>query len=38
MYAPHTERDIAQMLEVVGVESLDDLLSVPDAIALKEKL
>jgi glycine dehydrogenase subunit 1 len=38
MYAPHTERDIAQMLEVVGVKSLDDLLRVPDAIALKEKL
>ena len=38
MYAPHTERDIAQMLEVVGVKSLDELLRVPDAIALKEKL
>jgi glycine dehydrogenase subunit 1 len=38
MYAPHTERDVEQMLETIGVESLDDLLRVPDAIALKEKL
>jgi glycine dehydrogenase subunit 1 len=38
MYAPHTERDIAQMLEAIGVDSLDDLLRVPDDVALKEKL
>jgi glycine dehydrogenase subunit 1 len=38
MYAPHTERDVASMLETIGVDSLDDLLRVPDAIALKEKL
>jgi glycine dehydrogenase subunit 1 len=38
MYTPHTERDVEQMLEAIGVESLDDLLRVPDAIALKEKL
>ncbi|MBV8344703.1 MAG: aminomethyl-transferring glycine dehydrogenase subunit GcvPA [Candidatus Eremiobacteraeota bacterium] len=38
MYAPHTERDVASMLETIGVESLDALLRVPDAIALKRKL
>ncbi len=38
MYAPHTERDVAEMLEAVGVKSLDDLLRVPDGIALREKL
>jgi glycine cleavage system P protein (glycine dehydrogenase) subunit 1 len=38
MYTPHTERDIAQMLEAIGVRSLDELLKVPDAVALKETL
>ncbi len=38
MYAPHTESDVKSMLEAIGVASLDDLLRVPDAIALKEKL
>jgi glycine dehydrogenase subunit 1 len=38
MYAPHTERDIAQMLRAVGAPSLDELLRVPDEIALKKKL
>ena len=38
MYAPHTQRDIAQMLDVVGVGSLEELLRVPDALALKEAL
>ncbi|HZY95794.1 MAG TPA: aminomethyl-transferring glycine dehydrogenase subunit GcvPA [Candidatus Cybelea sp.] len=38
MYTPHTERDVAQMLDAIGVESLDELLRVPDAIALKAKL
>jgi glycine dehydrogenase subunit 1 len=38
MYAPHTERDIRQMLETIGVKSLEELLRVPDAIALKDKL
>jgi glycine dehydrogenase subunit 1 len=38
MYAPHTARDVEQMLETVGAASLDDLLHVPDAIALKAKL
>ena len=38
MYTPHTERDIAQMLDAIGVGSLDDLLKVPEAVALREKL
>jgi glycine dehydrogenase subunit 1 len=38
MYAPHTERDVREMLEIIGVTSLDELLRVPDAIALKAKL
>jgi glycine dehydrogenase subunit 1 len=38
MYAPHTEADVKAMLESVGAQSLDELLRVPDAIALKEKL
>jgi glycine dehydrogenase subunit 1 len=38
VYAPHTERDVEQMLEAIGVASLDELLRVPDAIALKERL
>jgi glycine dehydrogenase subunit 1 len=38
VYAPHTDADIAAMLEAIGVDSLDDLLRVPDAIALREPL
>jgi glycine dehydrogenase subunit 1 len=38
MYAPHTPTDIKQMLERVGVDSLDDLLRVPNPIALRAKL
>jgi glycine dehydrogenase subunit 1 len=38
VYTPHTQRDIAQMLEAIGVASLDDLLRVPDAVALKATL
>ncbi len=38
MYTPHTERDIAEMLAAVGVSSLDELLKVPDAVALKAQL
>jgi len=37
-YTPHTERDIKEMLETIGVGSLDDLFKVPDAIALKAQL
>jgi glycine dehydrogenase subunit 1 len=35
VYAPHTERDIAAMLAAVGVGSLDELIRVPDAVALR---
>jgi glycine dehydrogenase subunit 1 len=38
MYTPHTEQDIAAMLSAVGVGSLDELLRVPDAIALRAPL
>ena len=37
VYTPHTERDIAQMLDAVGVGSLDELLRVPDALALRDE-
>ena len=38
MYAPHTKHDIEQMLAAVGAGSLDELLRVPDAVALKAEL
>ena len=38
MYTPHTQRDIAQMLQAVGAGSLEELLKVPDEVALKAKL
>jgi glycine dehydrogenase subunit 1 len=38
VYAPHTKRDVEAMLATIGVESLDELLRVPEAIALKAKL
>ena len=38
MYTPHTERDIREMLDVIGVGSLEELLKVPDAVALKATL
>ena len=38
MYAPHTERDVEQMLQTIGAGSLDELLRVPDELALKEKV
>jgi glycine dehydrogenase subunit 1 len=38
MYTPHTEADIKAMLGAIGVKSLDDLLQVPDAIALRAQL
>ena len=34
MYTPHTPRDIAAMLAVIGATSLDELVRVPDAVAL----
>jgi len=38
MYAPHTQRDIAQMLGAIGVASLEDLVRVPEAVKLREQL
>lgn len=38
MYAPHTQRDVAQMLETIGVGSLEELLAVPDELALRARL
>jgi len=38
VYTPHTERDIAQMLDAVGVKSLEELLAVPEAVKLKAEL
>ena len=35
MYTPHTQRDIAAMLRVVGASSLDELVQVPADVALK---
>ncbi|HZX69083.1 MAG TPA: hypothetical protein VFE70_09380, partial [Candidatus Elarobacter sp.] len=35
MYTPHTAGDIEAMLRVIGVDSLDDLVRVPDAVALR---
>jgi glycine dehydrogenase subunit 1 len=38
LYTPHTKTDIAQMLQAVGVDSLEALLPVPDAVKLRERL
>src|SRR5690348_10017635 len=38
MYTPHTERDIAQMLEAIGVPSLEKLVEVPEDVKLRERL
>ena len=38
MYTPHTKSDIDAMLKTIGVASLDELLRVPEAVALKEQL
>ena len=38
MYTPHTQRDIDEMLLAVGVASLDELVRVPDAVAVKAPL
>jgi len=35
VYTPHTARDIEAMLRVIGVDALDDLVRVPDAVALR---
>lgn len=37
-YIPHTEEDVRKMLEVIGVESIDDLYSdVPSEVIFKEE-
>ncbi|HEX8806905.1 MAG TPA: aminomethyl-transferring glycine dehydrogenase subunit GcvPA [Candidatus Aquilonibacter sp.] len=38
MYTPHTQADIRAMLDTIGVKELDDLLQVPESIALKAQL
>jgi len=38
MYTPHTESDIAAMLAVTGAGSLEELVRVPDGVALKAPL
>ncbi|MBV8066603.1 MAG: glycine dehydrogenase, partial [Candidatus Eremiobacteraeota bacterium] len=38
MYAPHTQRDVDEMLQTIGIGSLDELLRVPESVALKAKL
>jgi len=38
VYAPHTERDVAEMLQTIGVESIDDLMRVPDAVRVRESM
>ncbi|HEX3466612.1 MAG TPA: aminomethyl-transferring glycine dehydrogenase subunit GcvPA [Candidatus Elarobacter sp.] len=35
MYTPHTADDVAAMLRAIGVASLDELVRVPDAVALR---
>jgi glycine dehydrogenase subunit 1 len=35
VYTPHTAEDIEAMLRVIGVHALDDLVRVPDAVALR---
>jgi glycine dehydrogenase subunit 1 len=38
MYTPHTDADIQAMLGVVGASSLDELVAVPEAVALRAPL
>jgi glycine dehydrogenase subunit 1 len=38
LYTPHTPRDIDEMVRVIGVESIDDLVRVPDAVKLTATL
>ncbi len=38
MYAPHTQADIEAMLRCIGVDSIDRLLEVPQALRLQEPL
>ena len=37
-FLPHTDRDISEMLEVCGLEKLEDLFSdIPDTLRLKNE-
>ena len=38
MYAPHTDADVAAMLEIVGAGSLEELVAVPAAVAIERPL
>jgi glycine dehydrogenase subunit 1 len=38
VYTPHTDKDIREMLEAIGVPSLEKLVEVPDAVKLREPL
>jgi glycine dehydrogenase subunit 1 len=38
LYTPHTEADIDAMLRVVGAASLEELVRVPDAVAIRGPL
>ncbi len=38
MYAPHTQVDIDAMLATVGVESLEELVAVPESVAIRGPL
>ncbi len=38
MYAPHTDADIEAMLATVGARSLEDLVAVPEAVAIRAPL
>ncbi len=38
MYTPHTEKDIREMLDVVGASSLDQLVQVPETIRLRDRV
>ena len=38
MYAPHTDADIAAMLERIGARSLEELVRVPDDVAIRGPL
>ncbi|MCD4656033.1 MAG: hypothetical protein K8S87_00670 [Planctomycetes bacterium] len=38
-YTPHTDEEIKQMLEKIGVDSIDELFqSIPDNLRYKNKL
>jgi glycine dehydrogenase subunit 1 len=38
MYTPHTARDVEQMLQAVGADSLEKLVEVPEAVKIRERI